>query len=900
MSTRFARLLGAALLPATLWACGTPVVAVELIFPDEGSRADTNGFVLTAVEPFVAGPQDSGRDRVLLKCGELSVFGPYAKVNRDVSDLPNLQVLMNREPQEFGADKPFKWDLSLEKFKSSEETNPWRAVMVHFEARGFARKSDGGLALADEPKTLLEGCYCMRLNADATSSDLALDADVKKACPAVGEAGGEKRRVELTAVARTDFRLAPCGVTQLTAARDRVTTLNPGVCVRATICGTGGTTSGCFSCSTQKCPELDDLKNVPVRITVEQENGQSTADPHIILSNKGGRVAPEVALDECRTPVVVHAEIVGRPDQKVDFPISCVSPVDFDATPTGEEPVGNATAPTVIAITTIPKVVDAQNQVLVPARVAVLVSANGAAKVEVYEPRPGNLGIHRVASAQWGGRMGEEERPYAALGYHYKTGPMIQDKSKPLLAIISAKPTKPGRPIVRLLEMREENVPENERLRLVSSTTIGDPGPHGMADPFCPYSSCAGTGDCQTPPCTAALDLTAVSAVSIAAADINGDGLSELAFGTDRLFHLTTFYTRVSDGAYPPRGLMDHCACSSLGRGLPSFDLVQLGGVGLATENRVDLLMGDGTGAYVRYAGAEDLTQHTFDNTFDGDTCVPGAAGDCPANFECWTPCGTLPISAAFGRCVKRCNKATLAQDCAGFPAGTTCTPTVGPSSGSLGFCATPNIGCKSPSAVWPLITIHDVTKGHIAGGRFDDAIAVGAGSPVPGFTGTGFVRIMFGSGIDLSKLMSLPEDQRNASSVDLIPRRLYNAEAKATEDAQGPRSAEVGDFNGDGIDDVAVLYTGTEEVRVWLGSLRQAPGEIGEQKQKRGDGTTGRIRLTNCQGTCGPSEKCFPFQRFAVADLDGDGRSEVLAVCVPENGNSASPTLKWYIPKGE
>ncbi|MFO0724593.1 MAG: VCBS repeat-containing protein [Myxococcota bacterium] len=900
-----------------LAACGGPTVNVDLVFPDDQSKADTNGFVLTAVEPFIPGPQDSGRERVLLKCGELSVFGPYAKVNRDVSDLPNLQVLMNREPQTF----PFAstWNLSLEKFKSSEETNPWRAVMVHFEARGQARKSDGGLAASDEAKTLLEGCYCMRLNADATSSDQMLDAEVKQNCPSVTEMGGERRRVELTAVARNEFRLAPCGVTQLTGAKNRKTTLNPGVCVKASICGAGGTASGCYSCSTQKCPELDDLKNVPIRVTVQQDNGASKADPHIILSNKGGRVAPEVELDDCRTPITVRAEIVGRPDQRVDFPITCVDPIDFNADPDAQQPIGSAAAPSVVSISTIPKVVDAGGAVVTQARVAVLLSVSGSARLEVFEARTGQPGITRAASMTF-----TDEHPFAVLGYHYRVGPNREDRQLPLLAVVNGRPNKPGRPIVRIFKVAETGA-ESDRLKLVSSSTVGD-GPHVQGDVFCPYSACSGTGDCQTPPCALELDLTAVSGVSIAAADINGDGLSELAFGTDRLFHLTTFYTRPSEQNGPPLQLMDRCACSSLGRGLPSFDLVQLGGVGSATQNRVDLLMGDGTGAYVRYA---------VDNTFDGEACDPTDPNACGADFECFAscaagmacpqgvcagngvclsgscyePCGGPTCGGGqhcnannvcvgqtnSGRCLKTCRPGQEATDCAGFPMGTSCMQ----ASPDHSYCAAPNIGCKSPSAVWPLITIHDVTKGHIAGTQFDDAIAVGAGSPVPGFTGTGFVRIMFGGNLDLSKLGSLPEDQRNAASVDLIPRRLINPATGATEDAQGPRSAEVGDFNADGIDDVAVLYTGTEEVRVWLGSQRQAPGEIGE-KPSAMIGSSGRIRLTNCQGNCSPSQKCFPFNRFAVADLDGDGRSEVLAVCVPENGTTAAPTLKWYAPRAE
>ncbi|MCC7381742.1 MAG: VCBS repeat-containing protein, partial [Deltaproteobacteria bacterium] len=196
------------------------------------------------------------------------------------------------------------------------------------------------------------------------------------------------------------------------------------------------------------------------------------------------------------------------------------------------------------------------------------------------------------------------------------------------------------------------------------------------------------------------------------------------------------------------------------------------------------------------------------------------------------------------------------------------------------GYCGGPAMGCSQPRSVWRLVTIHDVTKGRLTGGRYQDAIAIGAGSVVRGLTAGGLVRVLFGSDTDLTKLDSLPAAVRNAAQVDLFARPL-------PVEPSGPSSAEVADFNADGVDDLAVLFTGTEEVRLWLGGRNKGPGEI-----------EGRVALNKCGMACTGDQRCLPHPKFTVADLDHDGRSEVFVICVPETG--LSPRLIGFKPTGE
>jgi hypothetical protein len=846
-----------------LVACGGTNVGVEFTFPDADSRALTTALQITAVEPFIPAPSESGRSRVLLKCGELGVFGPTVKVNRDQSDLPNLNVLVQREGRDFPLDGD--WNLELERFKSSEETNPWRAVLVHVEARGNARKSEGGLATTDEVKTLLEGCYCMRLNESATyAADPKLDEEVKAACPALVDS--TPRPVVLAPVLNDKFSLTPCGVQAVTAPRGRQAVALPGVCVRTNTCkdSPGG---NCFPCATDQCTELDDLKNVPVRVEVEQAAGQSVADPKVILTNRFGTVTPQAQVDDCASPIKLKASIVGSAAPPIEFPVDCVDPVDFAARPTDEFQLGGVASTTQIAaITTIPEERTASGALRSRARVAVLVNQGSATLLQVFESNGNSL--VRTASLAFPPGGGAPERGFGLLGYHYK----LAAKQAPMLAVVTSRM---GTPVIRIYALDPDT---------------GELGPPiRQTDQRCTFDACASIRECAASrPCDEGLELgSTMPPLSMAVADRNNDGLADVTVATDREFQVLTYYSHPSFPDIPPP-LEQTCQCSAFGRGMPALDFVQLGGPqsgGDPTGRNVDMLMGDGTGAYVRYAQEARV---------EGQPCsltASVAALPCPAGLQCRELCPGEG-AAASARCVEpcvyedpdSCKTSADRPECVTFERIDGVQPT-GP-----GFCGAPSLGCRAPSSVWRLVTIHDVAKARIRSEAFEDAIAVGAGSPVPSSSGGGLLRILYGGSVDLTNVSSLPAGVRNESSVDLGARRLLG-----TEEAQSPRGVEVGDINGDGLDDIAAIYTSSEEIRVWLGGGNAVPGELGRSRSTPEEG--GRIRLNQCGASCPGRERCFPFQRFAVADLDADGLAEVLAICVPDQ-DGPKPVLKWFKPQ--
>lgn len=139
-----------------------------------------------------------------------------------------------------------------------------------------------------------------------------------------------------------------------------------------------------------------------------------------------------------------------------------------------------------------------------------------------------------------------------------------------------------------------------------------------------------------------------------------------------------------------------------------------------------------------------------------------------------------------------------------------------------------------------------------------------------------GVIRVLYGGPTDLGAV----EDPLSAPDTTLVvhPRVFENRT-----EARDPHRVRVADFNGDGFEDLAVLYRASREIRLWYGSGR---GGLGEGRRS--------VTLDDCSEALEPVDEACPASApFATPDQDGDGRAELVVSCRPSGG----ATLRYFEP---
>ncbi|MCK6551574.1 hypothetical protein L6R52_37425, partial [Myxococcota bacterium] len=552
-------------------ACGGRTEQLELTFPDEASMAATSVLAVTAFEPLLFSAESDVPE--LVRCDDVGVFPPTRVVDPDsLTSFPNLGRLLSehRKTQTYPLSE--EWSVEIADVKPDSATNPWGAVLVYVEARGEVRVSQeqgGGQVSA----TLLAGCYCIRTQ-EGSHPNRQLDQAVKTACSPIEDAKGP-RAIELEPVLPDVFRLEACGVQQLTSPRNQVVSPGPAVCATTRRCDdVGGTSQSCFRC-TQPCKELDDLGNVPVMFTVDQPGGGTTPATQIVLSNGEGRSSGTISVDNCASDISVRAQVVGRSDTSVDFTVQCVDPVtsftcDEEILPAGKEPRG---------ITRIP---GAPGEVDF---VAVLYDTGTDTSVEVSNPLvPGATRVIELPN----------ETARAIHGFSYELGTRGGVRGRPALAVVTSV-TEAARERVKLYVYEWVN---GELVPHDGSALPGAPITGDCPEWVCGTAMPACTGSPQ--PCSCRLTVEFQTEVTITAADVDGDGRSDLAIGTSSDLPITTYYsTKTSSTAmFDAEG----CACGRYAQAPTTFELLDYGGPGERPESSSpDLVIGAPGGAFVRY-----------------------------------------------------------------------------------------------------------------------------------------------------------------------------------------------------------------------------------------------------------------------------------------------------------
>ncbi len=172
------------------------------------------------------------------------------------------------------------------------------------------------------------------------------------------------------------------------------------------------------------------------------------------------------------------------------------------------------------------------------------------------------------------------------------------------------------------------------------------------------------------------------------------------------------------------------------------------------------------------------------------------------------------------------------------------------------GYASGPTLACEQPATIWRLVNVRAVASGRFTDSGFGDVVALASTSPAPDANDSGRLRVIFGGSTDLSR----PLRAMNDTFFDLT----------VPDTARGPAAIQVADFNGDDIDDVAVLYQLSEEVRVWLGAGGRALAE-----------PSIRVALAGCE----------PRGSMAVGDIDDDGNDDLTVVCT----SGGNPRLRAF-----
>ena len=831
---------------ALSFGCSATELAIELDFPDPGSSAASTGLVVTAVEPFASSGDDFG-GKQLVKCGEISVFPPVAKYDRDGAELAGIDaVRINREYQRFPLAED--WTLDVPGLSQDSQSNPWRALLVHFEARGPAQAYDGeGLGeIADA--TLLEGCFCVRLSPDAVGGDALLSEQLDEHCPPLPD-DGSPLVVEMRSVAPEAFRVEACGVSTLTAPRGQRLASSPAVCVRTIPCTSPGA-QACFECE-GSCSELDDKRNLPIKVTVEG-GGDTRPVGELLLTDAAGRAVPEIDVADCNAPFTIRVGPLGRAGQTTTFEVECVSALSFDRA----LDVNIGTINDAVDITTVPGALDGRG-----GRSPAVVALMGSDTTSGLRP---TAEVHLLS--QQGDTLTPvvmplrfmDETPRAVFGYHYRLGTRIEDRDRPLLAVATSKVIAGSETmVVRVYEWDGNQLTERRattQLCDVCSCTRPRPTPE---------LHCLGCKtDPSVPDCT--MEFKVDTKVTMTWSDLDADGFADLSIGASSDFPMVTYYSAVRGVADPSRELYPpdldaSCSCSQYGKLLGTYELLRLGGPNPVVEELTyDFVVGNVTGAFALYALGNNVDGRRCDSTQNHEAqCGPGAV--------CEQFCGN-----SAGRCVTPCDKDFPV--CEASPLQPTCTSTAHETEAKSYFCGGPRLRCDQPASIWKLVNVQYLTKGTFTDSGFEDVVAIGSTSPAPGADDRGLLRIIYGDRINLTRIDDEPMDIRNSAHFDLSPLTFAGRSPP-----QGPRSAEVGDFNGDGRDDLAVLYAASEEVHVWLGGGNRGPGEV-EQG------------IVMAQTS---ADRCFPEDRFTVGDYDRDGRDEIVVVCRTDTG----PRIRRWVP---
>lgn len=803
-------------------ACTATNEEVTLVFPSEDARAPVQAIAATVLEPLVEEANGTSR---FVGCERIGGFGPIdeLRVAREATG-DDVRVLdAQRVPFPFGDD-----GLTIGFDDFDDRDNPWGVAAVYFEAVGPARVPGSGRGqLREDDATLLSGCYCVRTRAGRhPDPDPDLDAEIRDRCPLIGGREGEptqRRSVPLRPVPPTEFRLEPCGTDEAAAPSDGRAQPGPSACVRTEPCADTASDL-CFECSLE-CTELDDRSGAPVEFRVVTANAPVSGTRQVVLTDPQGRAAPALDFQGCDRELEVEARVFGRRTEVVTYRVSCVPALDAlvarDALPSARSrvvavaavPGAGSRSPT---LATLEQEVDPQSSLVV-------------STLELWDGSSGRLLPVSGATWDFDGRTA-----HGLEAFRVEPGPAGA------VWIAVAVATSTDTTSVRNVQVHVFEW-DGERLQPVAGTPLSEP---------CPQCDCGGLSECQSdstcPPSERCLDGRCRS-VAPRACNSSSDCVEPgtICFADTCMASPLVGCSNSAECEVGSVCLSGFCApsspCRCELRAAPS-DRVVLRGRDLDGDGRADLAVGVGGSLFVtlhRSGTADDpfpargcscARLNPVGTTFD----VLEIGGDALSSAE--SPLLDLTLASVDGAHIR------YAETLDGGQTGLTCgtAALIGEAFEARDVRAA-RTRCRADDA---------------SCAARDDVLILGT-VDFPGAPDTPVLRVIYGD-------EALITEDRERFDRPGVQSAYFPSQAAGEARARDPRALELGDFNGDGRVDVAILFRGLAEVRVWLGS---ATGAFTESSRAR----FGEL-----------DEGCVASTDFAPVDLDGDGADELVVVCDP------------------